>query len=224
MLPLPRFQVLREPAGWLMVGVGCLACQRTDRPSPSPATRPADRPSPSLATRPADRSSPSPATRAEATARSEIADAAVQRRLITEAHLARRLARAIYSDLALYNEKAIADREAQQVAAALGSELAEARTLFRSRVSPALHGIFEEEFGFLLGAVRLRLDSPESARFFARKLLEAARRAMPAATPAAAEAAINEARQLYRSRVPRSLHTIFESTASELGLLRKPSR
>jgi hypothetical protein len=51
---------------------------------------------------------------------------------------ARRLARTVVSDIVLYNEKQLA------AGADLSGEIAEGRSLFRSRVAPSLHWIFDD--------------------------------------------------------------------------------
>lgn len=58
--------------------------------------------------------------------------------LISSEDAARRLARAIASDLLLYNQ------EAFQAGADLGKEVEEGRELFRSRVADSLHPVYEQ--------------------------------------------------------------------------------
>jgi hypothetical protein len=67
-------------------------------------------------------------------------------RLIDQALMARRLARAIASDLALYNDDAL------RAGADLSAEIAEGRALFRSRVIADLHAEFEQAITELLAS------------------------------------------------------------------------
>lgn len=61
--------------------------------------------------------------------------------LIETEEAARRLARAIASDLSLYNEEKIVDGvKRDNLYDALAAEIEEGRALFKSRVSPDLYG------------------------------------------------------------------------------------
>jgi hypothetical protein len=62
---------------------------------------------------------------------------------IDQAPAAERLARAILDDITLYNEERV--RNAQDLTQELASEIDEGRELFRARVEPSLHRIFEDE-------------------------------------------------------------------------------
>ncbi len=66
--------------------------------------------------------------------------------MITDDRSARQLARAIASDIELYNGEAV------RSGADLTNEVEEGRALFETRVSPALHAVFDEE---------MRVQAPE---------------------------------------------------------------
>jgi hypothetical protein len=62
---------------------------------------------------------------------------------IADREAAERLARAILDDITLYNDERV--RTTRDLTGELASEIEEGRALFRSRVEPSLHGVFEEE-------------------------------------------------------------------------------
>jgi hypothetical protein len=66
------------------------------------------------------------------------------RRVITEPQAARRLARAIASDIILYNDEAVRKARASgAVPESLAKEIEEGRTLFRERVSPENEALYQ---------------------------------------------------------------------------------
>ncbi len=68
--------------------------------------------------------------------------------LIVDEQQARRLARAIVSDIALYNEETLL--AATSPRDALAEPIAEGRALFMSRVAPQLEGLFDQAVDSLL--------------------------------------------------------------------------
>jgi hypothetical protein len=74
-----------------------------------------------------------------------------------------RLARAILSDISLFNEAAIrtATRDLTEV---LVTEIAEGRALFASRVAPEFHGVFDRELDAWLQARRRLLANATPPR------------------------------------------------------------
>jgi len=56
---------------------------------------------------------------------------------------AQRLAAAILNDITLYNDERV--RQAKDLEQELAPEIEEGRALFRERVAPALHQVFEDE-------------------------------------------------------------------------------
>ena len=78
---------------------------------------------------------------------------------IDEPERARKLARAILTDIRLYNEEKIASLKGAQsfeaLLAGMKDELDEGRELFQSRAEPALHPIFDEVVKQQLGTLWL---------------------------------------------------------------------
>jgi hypothetical protein len=72
---------------------------------------------------------------------------------------ARRLARAIASDLLLYNQaRVVRGIEDDTLFEALADDIAEGRALYRRRVSPALHGLYDRALVdvLVMGAAHVR--------------------------------------------------------------------
>lgn len=136
-------------------------------------------------------------------------------RLTTSEDKARRLARAIYSDIAIFHVEEIAGHPPENVSETMRQPLTEGREIFESRVSAGLHPVYQEEFPYLLRAVshRLQFDSAESARYFARAILRHSVR-----ESSDRSSAIEGARQFYRARVSQPLHSEFETSLAELGI------
>ena len=89
--------------------------------------------------------------------------------MIDEPKAAERLAKAILADITLYNDERV--RRAQDLVAELAAEIEEGRTLFRARVEPPLHYVFEGEIlpwsGLAKGrAAKLGPARIEGARLF----------------------------------------------------------
>ncbi len=84
--------------------------------------------------------------------------------LIDEPDAARRLARAVCADIRLYNAEEIAK------GGDLSSAIAEGRTFFAARVTPAHHGVFEEAVRELLAAEATDGGSPAPRRTRERRL------------------------------------------------------
>jgi hypothetical protein len=63
--------------------------------------------------------------------------------MIEDPKAAERLARAILDDVTLDNEERV--RASRDLKADLAAEIEQGRALFRSRVGPALHDVFEQE-------------------------------------------------------------------------------
>jgi hypothetical protein len=92
-----------------------------------------------------------------------LAGAQSSHEMIDDEAAATRLANAILSDVALYNEARI--RAATNVRIALASEFGEARDLFASRVVPHLHPVFESALDQFLAAREARAGGvPGAAR------------------------------------------------------------
>jgi hypothetical protein len=88
---------------------------------------------------------------------------------IDDPKAAERLAKAILSDITLYNDERV--RRATDLTAELSVELEEGRALFRSRVVPELHHVYDEEImpwsGLAKGrAANLGPAKIEGARLF----------------------------------------------------------
>ena len=123
---------------------------------------------------------------------------------------ARRLAHGMYADIATYSAGPAVGVEPERVAIVLAAPISEARVLFVSLQPPELQPIFDEELAYLVREVgpQLRVETPESARYFATMLVADARRAPDPA------AQLVLARTLYQSRAAAPLHSIFEEVAA----------
>jgi len=79
--------------------------------------------------------------------------------MIDDRQKAERLARAIISDIKLYNDEKVAQLKAAAsfgaVLAGLRDELAEGRAIFDSRVAPPLRTVFDEVVKEMLGSLWL---------------------------------------------------------------------
>jgi hypothetical protein len=119
---------------------------------------------------------------------------------------ARQLARAIYSDIALYHEESCRDAPPLELQTRLSEPLAEGRELFRSRTIDSLHSVFEDEFSYFFAAVswKLKVSDRENAAHMASMLLRSISRRPPSTEE------IAKARKRFESAVPESFHDVFE--------------
>jgi hypothetical protein len=89
--------------------------------------------------------------------------------VIEDRGAAERLAKAILSDITLYNDERV--RRATDLTAELSTELDEGRELFRSRVAPELHHVYEDEILPWTGLAKTRAAALAPARIEGGPLL-----------------------------------------------------
>lgn len=135
--------------------------------------------------------------------------------LITDEVHARRLARAIVSDIAAYNEARLkAAPSLDDALVALRTEISEARMNYRSRVSDPWSDLFEQELRPVLSQFRKDAPEPEKTE--------------PVETPAAraarlAREAVGRLVANYQARLPelRSLSEILEALHGPIAAVRR---
>jgi len=89
--------------------------------------------------------------------------------VIEDAEAAQRLAVAILNDITLYNDERI--RKATDLEQDLAPEIEEGRVLFRERVAPALHKVFEDEILAWRGRAKDRAAALAPAKLDASRVL-----------------------------------------------------
>jgi hypothetical protein len=88
--------------------------------------------------------------------------------LIDDPKAAERLAKAILGDITLYNDERV--RRAKDLTAELSVELEEGRGLFRSRVVPELHHVYEDEIMPWTGLAKGRAETLAPAKIDGARL------------------------------------------------------
>lgn len=131
----------RPLLGLAALGLTAISCHGAQPPAESTA-RDAPEAMTSANPSPAPTTVTSAASAVAATAAPE-ATAAPPRRRIETPEAARRLARAVASDILHYNREEVEKaRDSKVVSEKLAAEIAEGRALFESRVAPELHGLY----------------------------------------------------------------------------------
>jgi hypothetical protein len=150
----PRRGERREGGAWLLVGLAVIGmvvagCNEAQHPAAGIA-----REAPVVVTSAEVALAPAVAATATATATAPVAATATatsappvaevrRNRIIETPEAARRLARAIASDVALYNAEEVEKaRRDKGVSEKLAAEIAEGRELFEQRVEPGLYGLY----------------------------------------------------------------------------------
>jgi len=87
---------------------------------------------------------------------------------IDDPKAAERLAKAILSDITLYNDARV--RRATDLVAELSVELEEGRALFRARVVPELHHVYDDEIMPWSGLAKGRAENLAPARIDGARL------------------------------------------------------
>lgn len=137
---------------------------------------------------------------------------------------ARLLADAIISDIALYNTDAIAQSTVSNVTQVLAGQIEEGRVLFRERVAPAFHRLYEEALSKL--AIQAGYASPtrdwrEAERL--AQLIIADILQYHTGDEQNLRDEVAEGRELFRARVEPGLYSFYEHQAEKLLNVRRPA-